>query len=161
MGRGYVTAKIVCGVYPRKEKTRGKKYINLTPMHNSIYVSHCTTLCTTFKKAYDLNRARSHIEAVLNQVVSVFIHEYSYYEDRIQQTVLDHVGACLSIRLTQFLKYAMHLQKTVKHFLDSNCYCGGFSNECICPIPYSCGKVFTDAKRFCSDEVLFGTPLSE
>ena len=155
MGRAFVTAEIVCGVYPRTVKTRGQKYINLKPMRNSVGIRACTTL----KESYDSNTARPHIEAILDQVVSVFIHDYAYHEDRIQQTVLERVGACLSIRLTQFLKYAIHLQKTVKHFCQSNCTCGDFCEECTCPIPYSCSKVFTDAKRLCSDEVLFGAPL--
>jgi hypothetical protein len=86
--------------------------------------------CTTFHATYTSDSARPHIEALLDGIVTIFIHDYTYHEDKLQQTVLRRFGVCLSIRLTQLLKYAVHLQAMVKQYCYSNCRCGGFGGEC-------------------------------
>ena len=153
--QAYVTAKIICGIYPHK--VYKKKDINTQSMRTVISIRHCTTLDAT----YTSDSARPHIEALLDGIVTIFIHDYTYREDKLQQTILRRFGVCLSIRLTQLLKYAVHLQAMVKHYCYSNCRCGGFGDKCRCPGARGCFKEFPDAKKLCSDEVFFGAPLSD
>ena len=113
--QAYVTAEIICGIYPRK--VYKKKDINTRPMRTVVSIRHCTTLDAT----YTSDSARPHIEALLDEIVTIFKHDYIYHENKLQQTVLRRFGVCLSIRLTQLLKYAVHLQTMVKQYCYSNC----------------------------------------
>ena len=153
--RVFITAEIVCGVYPRAEKgNRGQKYLNTKPLRTTVVMKRCTTL----NLLYNSRQAVPHIEVILDEVLTFFLHDCNRHEDRIYRDILERVGACLSLRLTQFLKYAAQLQQIVKKFCYGNCTCGGYDYECICAIPYSCLKLFGDAKRLCSDEVFFEPP---
>jgi hypothetical protein len=153
--RVFATAEIVCGVYLRTgKKSCGQKYLNTRPLRITVVMKRCTTL----NLLYNSTQARPHIEVILDEVITFFLHDSDQHEDKIQRNILERVGACLSLRLTQFLKYAIQLQQIVKRFCYRNCACGGYDYECICAVPYSCLKVFGDAKRLCSDEVFFGAP---
>jgi hypothetical protein len=153
--RVFATAKITCGVYPRRQKRGQQKYLDTNPLRVTVEMRNCTTL----NVLYNSVAAKVHIEVILDEVITFFFHEAeNLHEDRIQRNILERVGACVSLRLTQFLKYAIQLQLRVKKFCYSNCMCGGCGDECICARPYSCLEVFVDAKRVCSDEVFFATP---
>jgi hypothetical protein len=154
--QAYVKAKIICGIYPGKFYR--KKAINTKPMRTVISIHNCTTIQTTYT-AYAVRRD---IELLLDRVVTIIIHDYTDHEEKLQRTILRRFGVCLSIRLTQFLKYAIRLQTTVKKYCYSNCTCGGFGGECICPVVIrGWFKEFPDARRMYSDEVLFETPLPD
>jgi hypothetical protein len=154
--QAYVRAQIVCGIYPGK--CYRKKAINTNPIRTVITIHNCTTIQDTYTSFC----ARRDIELLLDRVASICIHRYTDHEEKLQQTILRRFGACLSTRLTQFLKYAIHLQTTVIKYCYSNCTCGGFGGECICPVVIRGGfKEFPDARRLCSDEVLFETPLPD
>ena len=154
--QAYVRAKIICGIYPGKFYR--KNAINTNPIRTVTSIHNCTTIQAT----YTSYSARRDIESLLDRVVSIFIHDYTDHEEKLQQTILRRFGACLSIRLTQFLKYAIHLQTTVRKYCYSNCKCGGFGGECICPVVIrGWFKEFPDAQRLCSDEVFFETPLPD
>jgi hypothetical protein len=118
--------------------------------------------CSTVRDTYISIAAKRNIEAALDTVVTFFIHDHKSHEKKIQQTILRRFDICLSIRLVQFLKYAIRLQTTVKKYCFSNCTCGGFGGECICPVVIrGCFKEFPDARRMHSDEVFFETPLPD
>jgi hypothetical protein len=153
--RVYATADIICGVYPRAEKgSRGQKYLNTRPLRVTVVMKRCTTL----NPRYDAKSAVPEIETILDEIITFFLHDCAPHEDRIHRDIVNRIGVCLSLRLTQFLKYAVQLQKLVQRFCYSNCTCGGYGYECRCPIPYSCLKFFGDARQYCSDEVFFEAP---
>ena len=154
--QAYVTAKIICGIYPAKFYR--KNAINLDPIRTVNSIESCTTIQTTYISSV----ARPTIERVLDSVVTLIYHDHTHHEKELQQTILRHFGVCLSIRLIQFLKYAIRLQVTVRNYCQSNCKCGGFGGECICPVVIRgwC-KEFPDAGKMCSDEVFFETPLPD
>jgi hypothetical protein len=118
-------------------------------MRTVVLICNCTTLHATYTSDF----ARPRIEALLDDIVTIFIHSYEYHEDKLQQTVLRRFEVCLSARLTQLLKYAVHLQAMVKKYCYSNCRCGRYGNKCRCLEPRGCFKEFPDAQRLCSDEV--------
>ena len=154
--QAYVRAEIVCGIYP--SKFYRKKGLNTNSIRTVITITHCSTVQDT----YISTAAKQNIEAVLDTVVSFFIHDHKSHENEIQQTILRRFNICLSIRLVQFLKYAIRLQTTVKKYCFSNCTCGGFGGECICPVVIrGWFKEFPDAQRMHSDEVFFETPLPD
>ena len=152
--QAYVTAQIVCGIYPGKYY---RKYgLNLNRIRTVITIYACSTIQDTYTSI----AGKVAIENVLDTIVGFFIHDPRSHEEKIQQTILRRFNICLSIRLVQFLKYAIRLQTTVKRYCAGNCTCGGFGGECICPVVIStCFKEFPDARRMHSDEVLFETPL--
>jgi hypothetical protein len=150
----FATAKITCGVYPRRGKRVRQKYLDTTPLRVTVEMRRCTTLNTP----YDAISARPHIEVILDEILTFFFrYAENLHEDGIQRNILERVEACVSLRLTQLLKYAIRLQLKVKEFCYNNCTCGGFNNECICAQPYSCLGVFVDARLVYSDEVFFAT----
>jgi hypothetical protein len=154
--QAYVRAQIVCGIYPGKFYRR--KGLNINRIRTVITIHHCSTVQDTYISI----AAKRNIEAVLDTVVTFFIHDNKSHEKKIQQTILRRFDICLSIRLVQFLKYAIRLQTTVKKYCFSNCTCGGFGGECICPVVIrGCFKEFPDARRMHSDEVFFETPLPD
>jgi hypothetical protein len=154
--QAYVKAKIICGIYPGKFYR--KKAININPIRTVTSIQHCSTIQDT----YISSAARRYIEQVLDRVVTIFIRSHTDHEEKLQQTILRRFGVCLSIRLTQFLKYAIRLQATVRKYCYSNCKCGGFGGECICPVVIrGWFKEFPDARKLCSDEVFFETPLPD
>jgi hypothetical protein len=157
--RVFATAKITCGVYPRRERknTRGRqKYLNTRPQRVTIEMRNCTTLNDLH---YDSTTASPHIEQLLDEILTFFFRYDNLHEDVIQRKILKRLeNVIVSLRLTQFLKYAIQLYLTVKNFCSNYCTCGGYGDECICAEPYSCLDVFGDAKRVCSDEVFFATP---
>jgi hypothetical protein len=153
--RVFVTAKIICGVYPRRGKRGIQKYLDTTPLRVTVEMRRCTTLNT---QQYDATSAKPHIEVVLDEVITFFFqYAENLHEDGIQRNILERVEVCVSLRLVQLLKYAIRLQLKVKKFCYENCICGGYSNECICAQPYSCFGVFVDARLVYSDEVFFAT----
>ena len=154
--QAFVRAKIVCGIYPGKFY---RKYgININPIRTVITINYCSTIQDT----YISSAAKRDIERVLDSAVTFFIHDHKGHEEKIQQTILRRFDICLSIRLVQFLKYAIRLQTTVKKYCYSNCTCGGFGGECICPVVIrGWFKEFPEARRMYSDEVLFETPLPD
>jgi hypothetical protein len=154
--QAYVTAQIVCGIYPGKFYRR--KGLNISSIRTVITIHHCSTVQDTYISI----AAKRNIEAALDTVVTFFIHDHKSHEKKIQQTILRRFDICLSIRLVQFLKYAIRLQTTVKQYCFSSCTCGGFGGECICPVVIrGCFKEFPDARRMHSDEVFFETPLPD
>jgi hypothetical protein len=157
--RVFATAKITFGVYPirARRNTRGRqKYLKTRPQRVTIEMRNCTTLNDI---QYDSYTARPHIEQLLNQILTFFFRYAEKHEDVIQGKILKRLeNVLVSLRLTQFLKYAIQLYLTVKNFCSNYCTCGGYDDECICATPYSCLDVFGDAKRVCSDEVFFATP---
>jgi hypothetical protein len=130
----FATAKITCGVYPRRQKRGKQKYLNTHPLRVTVEMERCTTL----NVLYNSVQAKAHIEIILDEVITFFFHEADRHEDGLQRNILERVGVCVSLRLTQLLKYAVQLQLMVKKFCYSNCTCGGLGNECICARPYSC-----------------------
>ena len=153
--RVFATAKITCGVYPRRQKRGRQKYLDTKSLRVTVEMRNCTTL----NARYNSTAAKAHIEVILDEVITFFFHDAeNLHEDGIQRNILERVEACVSLRLTQFLKYAIQLQLRVKKFCYNNCTCGGYGDECICARPYSCLEVFVDAKRVCSDEVFFAAP---
>jgi hypothetical protein len=151
--QAYVRAQIVCGIY--QGEFYRKKAINTNPIRTVVTIRHCSTI----KDTYTSSSARRDIESLLDSVISC-IFRYTDHEEKLHQSILRRFGACLSIRLIQFLKYAIRLQTTVIKYCNSNCTCGGFGGECICPVVVSGWfKEFPDARRLCSDEVFFETPL--
>ena len=153
--QAYVTAAIICGIYPYK--VYRKNVIDTRPMRTVASIRNCTT----FHATYTSDSAGPRIELILDRVITIILHDYTAHENKLQQTVLRRFGACLSIRLVQFLKYAVHLQATVKKYCYSNCRCGGFGDECRCPVARGCFKEFPDARKLCSDEVFFEAPLPD
>jgi hypothetical protein len=157
--RVFATAKITFGVYPIRERrnTRGRqKYLKTRPQRVTIEMRNCTTLNDI---QYDSITARPHIEQLLDQILTFFFRYAEKHEDVIQGKILKRLeNVLVSLRLTQFLKYAIQLYLTVKNFCSNYCTCGGYDDECICATPYSCLDMFGDAKRVCSDEVFFATP---
>ena len=154
--QAYVKAQIVCGIYPGK--FHRKKGLNINRIRTVITIHSCSTVQDT----YISTAAKRDIEQVLDSIVTFFIHDNESHEEKIQQAILRRLNICLSIRLVQFLKYAIRLQTTVKKYCFSNCTCGGFGGECICPVvSRGCFKEFPDARRMHSDEVLFETPLPD
>ena len=151
--QAFVAARIVCGIYPGKYY---KKYgLNLNRVRTVITILRCSTV----RDAYTSTSAKRDIENVLDSLVAFFIHDPESHEEKIHQTILRRFNICASIRLIQFLKYAIRLQTTVKKYCMRNCTCGGFGGECICPVVINtCFQEFPDAKRMHSDEVFFGTP---
>jgi hypothetical protein len=154
--RVFATAKITCGVYPRRQKRGRQKYLDTKPLRVSVEMRNCTTL----NGLYDSTSANPHIEVILDEIITFFFHDAeNLHEDAIQRNILERLeNVMVSLRLTQFLKYAIRLQLRVRNFCYNNCTCGGYGDECICARPYSCLEVFVDAKRVCSDEVFFATP---
>ena len=154
--QAYVTAQIVCGIYPGKFYR--KHGLNLNRIRTVITILGCSTIQDTYTSTV----AKVAIENVLDTLVAFFIHDPRSHEEKIQQTILRRFNICLSIRLVQFLKYAIRLQTTVKKYCFSNCTCGGFGGECICPVVIrGWFKEFPDARRMHSDEVFFETPLPD
>jgi hypothetical protein len=152
--QAYVKAKIICGIYPGKFYR--KKAININPIRTVISIEYCSTIQDT----YISSAARRDIERVLDSVVTILYHDHTDHEKKLQQTILRRFVVCLSIRLIQFLKYAIRLQVTVRKYCHSNCKCGGFGGECICPVVIrGWFKEFPDARKMCSDEVFFEAPL--
>jgi hypothetical protein len=154
--RVFATAKITCGVYPRRQKRGRQKYLDTRPLRVTVEMRNCTTL----NGLYDSTSANPHIEVLLDEVITFFFHyAENLHEDVIQRNILERLeNVIVSLRLTQFLKYAIQLHLRVKKFCYNNCTCGGYGDECICAQPYSCLEVFVDAKRVCCDEVFFATP---
>ena len=151
----YVKAQIVCGIYPGKYY---RKYgLNLNRVRTTVTIVECSS--QEHGLLYSI-QGRSLIENALDTVVSFFIHQHKGKEEELHHTIRRRFHICVSIRLVQFLKYAIHLQRLVKNYCYSNCTCGGFGGECICPVVINtCFREFPDAKRMHSDEVLFETPV--
>jgi hypothetical protein len=155
ISRVFATAKITCGVYPRRRKRGGQKYLDTRPLRVTVEMRNCTTL----NLRYNSHTAKAHIEVILDEIITFFFHDAAnLHEDVLQRNILERVGVCVSLRLTQFLKYAIQLQLRVKKFCYNNCTCGGYGDECTCVRPYTCLDLFVDAKRVCSDEVFFAAP---
>jgi hypothetical protein len=115
--RVFATAKITCGVYPRRQKRGEQKYLNTYPLRVTVEMRRCTTL----NVLYNSVQSKAHIEVILDEVITFFFHESDRHEDGIQRNILERVGACVSLRLTQLLKYAVQLQLMVRKFCYSNC----------------------------------------
>ncbi|CAB3978033.1 Hypothetical predicted protein [Paramuricea clavata] len=149
----YLTARIAVGIYPVQYTIESKKlnYIVTSGQRTVVSIEGCTT----WSGLWDSQFINPRVQACLDEIVQYCLSYNCYHEVHIQKRVSNNLGAHVSLRLIQLICYALKLQNTVKNYCQSNCTCGGFNDECECPIPYLCSEVFVDAKQLHDNAVLF------
>ncbi|CAB4045155.1 Hypothetical predicted protein [Paramuricea clavata] len=149
----YTTAQIYLGIYPDKfTSTDEENYIVTSGQRTIVSIQRCTTLAP-------LRWSSTHVKPIvqqrLDEVVQYVLNYNHFHEIGIQRRISRGLGVHADLRLIQLLSYAQKLQNIVKNYCQSNCTCGGFNDECTCPIPYRCDEVFLDAKQLYDHAVLF------